>query len=58
MSRNKKEKYPYPSRYGSHRSMVVHEDGNRVVCEDEYGQYWTTVDRLDNGEADPRRQRP
>lgn len=61
MSRNtrlKKEIYPYPSKYGSHQSMVVEElNDGKVICEDEKGRYETTVSRLDNGEADPRRQR-
>ena len=51
----KKEVYPYPSRYGSHRSMVISKDGDKVVCKDEFGEYETTVGRLDNGLADPRR---
>lgn len=53
---NKKYIYPYPSRYGSHSSMVISElPDNMVVCEDEYGTYETTVDRLDNNLADPNR---
>jgi len=49
-------KYQYPSRFGSHRSMVLkdNEDGT-VVCQDEFGEYTTTRDRLDNGCADPVR---
>lgn len=61
MAKNRKpitkvEKYPYPTRFGSHKSMVIeeHEDG-WVTCEDEFGTYKTTVDRLDNGLGDPRR---
>jgi hypothetical protein len=50
------QKYPYPSIYGSHKSMVTaeHDDGT-VTCKDEYGEYVTTRDRLDSGLADPRR---
>lgn len=45
-----------PSPYGSHRVMVVKElDDGKVICEDGYGQYETTVDRLDTGLADPCR---
>ena len=55
ISRINKEVYPYPSRYGSHRSMVVSQFGCVVVCKDEFGEYETTKDRLDNGLADPKR---
>ena len=54
---SKEKKYPYPSRYGSHRSMVIKEEENKVICKDEYGEYETTVDRLDTGLSDSRRQR-
>ncbi len=49
-------KYPYPSLYGSHASMMVkdNEDGT-VVCKDEFGEYTTLKNRLDNGSADPNR---
>ena len=53
----KKEIYPYLSRYGSHSDMVVRENGDKVICKDEFGEYETTRDRLDNKLADPRRQR-
>lgn len=53
-------KYPYPSRYGSHKSMVVkdsddYNDTDYVVCKDEFGEYITSKNRLDNGLADPNR---
>lgn len=50
------QKYPYPSYYGSHASMVIAENGDgTVTCKDENGEYITTKDRLDSGLADPRR---
>ncbi len=49
------KKYPYPSRFGSHKSMVVRENGDKVVCQDEFGEYDTFKNRLDNGLADPLR---
>ena len=50
-----KEKYPYPSRYGSHESMIVALGHRIVVCEDELGEYDTEEKYLDNGLADPNR---
>jgi len=48
--------YPYPSRYGSHKSMIVSENGDgTVVCKDECGEYITYATILDNGLADPHR---
>ena len=53
--------YPYPSRYGSHLSMVDEEKTgelnkeNKVVIQDEHGYYITDENRLDNGLADPNR---
>jgi hypothetical protein len=45
-----------PSLYGSHRSMVVKElDNDKVVCEDDLGEYTTDTSKLDNGLADPSR---
>lgn len=45
--------YAYPSRYGSHQSMVVQEsDGEWVVCEDDRGFYATKKNELDSGLAD------
>ena len=57
----KKAKYPYPSRFGSHTSMVIGFDDinpNIVVCEDEFGRYETLRSRLDNGLADQNRYDP
>jgi hypothetical protein len=53
----KKGPYAYPSRFGSHASMVVkrNEAAGTCVCEDEYGRYKTTIDRLDDKLADPNR---
>jgi hypothetical protein len=44
-----------PSFYGSHKSMVVEDLGETVVCKDDRGTYITLKDRLDNGLADPSR---
>jgi class 3 adenylate cyclase len=48
--------YPYPSRFGSHTSMVVaeNEDGT-VKCKDEFGDYITFKNRLDDNCADSNR---
>ena len=56
MAKDKVDKYMYPSRFGSHQTMVIktNEDGT-VVCKDEYGEYTTMSKRLDNGAADPNR---
>ena len=51
----KQVKYKYPSRFGTHASMVVSEADGMVVCEDEFGQYTTLKNRVDNGCADPNR---
>ena len=51
----KKTTYQFPSRFGSHASMVIGEEGDFVVCKDEYGEYRTEKTRLDNGSADPNR---
>ena len=55
----KEPKYPYPSQFGSHASMVEEEfpqeDVRMVVCRDERGLYRTPKARLDNGVADPNR---
>ncbi len=50
-------KYKYKSRFGSHEEMIVErDDANGVVfCEDEFGVYRTTLDRIDSGLVDPRR---
>lgn len=51
----KKEVYLFPSRFGSHASMVVEELADFVVCKDEFGFYLTSKCNLDNGVADPNR---
>jgi hypothetical protein len=56
----KKEKvstYPYPSYFGSHKSMLITEtEGSElVICQDEFGTYSTFRSRLDNGLTDPAR---
>ena len=49
----------YPSRYGSHKSMVEESHpGDLVICRDERGRYITKKFRLDNGLADPSRWGP
>lgn len=53
-------KYSYPSRFGSHKSMLVDESEifsslPYVTLQDEFGQYITEHYRLDNGLADPNR---
>ncbi len=53
----------YPSRFGSHRGMVVstseysafYESCGWVVCEDARGRYITRRDKLDNGLMDTNR---
>ena len=53
-----KVEYPYPSRYGSHTSMLVEgveAMAERVICEDERGKYATEIGKLDNGFHDPWR---
>ncbi len=53
----KELKYPYPSRFGSSKSMLVDVpsvDG-MCTCEDEYGLYQTEEWRLDNNLTDPNR---
>lgn len=49
--------YPYPSRFGSHSSMVLGEADNNgmVPCGDEYGQYLTHYSNIDSGMVDPSR---
>lgn len=56
----KKEQYKYPSRFGSHTTMVVEDETfklnhGEVICEDEFGRYKTKRNRLDSGLADPAR---
>ena len=61
----KEKPYPYPSRFGSHRSMIVttlsseadsiNEDTGVLCLEDEFGLYFTPTNRIDSGLADPNR---
>ena len=58
----KKEEYLYPTRFGSHSSMIddektseLNDEENKVVLLDEHGYYITSKDRLDSGLADPKR---
>ena len=57
----KQESYKYPTRYGSHSSMIDEEktgelnNDKEVVLEDEYGYYTTERKRLDSGLSDPNR---
>lgn len=45
-----------PSRFGSHKNMVVKElDEEKVLCEDDSGEYETYKNRLDTGMSDPLR---
>ena len=55
-----KEKKPqFPSRYGSHASMLIDPgqdiEPGTVVCKDEFGEYVTFANRIDNGLADSKR---
>lgn len=56
-----KAKYEYPSRYGTHSSMILKEETEDigmeevVICKDEYGKYATTTRHVDSGMADPNR---
>lgn len=59
---NNKQVYPYPSRYGSHKSMVNEEQtiirgltANKVVLDDEFGSYETERVRLDDKTCDHNR---
>jgi hypothetical protein len=49
------KKYPFPSLFGSHQSMVIKIFKDKVVCKDEHGTYTTDKKHLDNGLADPNR---
>lgn len=50
-----KDKYSYPSRFGSHEDMCIDKVNGRAICKDELGEYETDECRLDNGLADPNR---
>ena len=52
----KKIKEPkYPSRYGSHASMVIVDFGNDVMLKDNNGHYLTTKSKMDTGLVDQHR---
>ena len=56
MSKSTKTKatYQYPSRFGTHTSMLVSdatEDGS-VKAKDEYGEYTTNMKNVDNNQID------
>ena len=59
----KQTSYEYPTRFGSHSSMIDEEktgelnDDQRVVLQDEHGYYTTYKNKLDSGLADPNRYR-
>ena len=54
---SKDKEYPYPSRYGSHESMVVenNEGDAWIACKDDRGPYVTSRTHLDSGLMDPYR---
>jgi len=58
MAKKEVEKYKYPSRFGSHKSMVNQaetdklNDSTLVVCNDENGYYITSINKLDDGQID------
>ena len=52
---DKKTVYAFPSRFGSHSSMVIKTLEDTVICKDEFGEYETKASRLDDGTADPNR---
>lgn len=51
------EEPKYPSRYGSHASMVVVDFGNDVILKDNGGYYLTTKSKMDTGLVDQERAR-
>ena len=57
----KKEKVVYPSQFGSHTTMINLEatealkNPEMVVCIDQFGEYQTSRNNLDNGLADVNR---
>lgn len=51
-----KPKYPYPSRFGSHKAMIVYDFNEEwIICKDENGLYETPRKKLDDGLSDPHR---
>lgn len=55
MVKKNENNYPYKSRFGSHSTMVVRQEGEKSVCLDEFGEYTTESWRVDCGLADPNR---
>lgn len=61
MAKEKGATYSYPSRFGSHTSMIDQDETTKlgdaalVACRDEFGVYVTEKARLDTGLADPKR---
>ena len=54
----KEIKYPYPSRFGSHTSMIKEDCGSQhVICIDEFGEYITNRSNIDSGLVDVERCR-
>jgi len=61
-----KKSYDFPSRFGSHSSMINQAETDKlqevtksaVVLTDEYGEYITDKVNLDTGLADPARYKP
>lgn len=53
-STKSKSAYAYPSRFGTHKSMLVSEpDSNGFVkAKDEYGEYTTHISKVDNNQID------
>ena len=53
----KEKDSPYPSRYGSHESMVVenNEGDAWIACKDDKGPYVTSRTHLESGLMDPYR---
>jgi hypothetical protein len=58
MAKKEAPKFKYPSQHGSHKTMVDEAktealgNPNKCVCVDQYGDYITDINRLDNGEID------
>jgi hypothetical protein len=55
MAKKEISTYKYPSRFGSHTSMIVRQEGDSFVLEDEFGEYTTERFYLENNCADPHR---
>ena len=55
MAKKTTSTYAYPSRFGSHSSMIIKEEGDKITCEDEFGTYQTDRSYIDKNMADPNR---